>query len=221
MFLLIIFHIFFSRCDFTQLCQSDGCIYRDIPFGGSSQLVKHQVRELNFHLTPVIDLKSNSISYEGLTFWKYNEVESVTFRFNAVDQLDGVFIYMKPDEKNVYPELLDLYLDVQEEIIKSGKYDSLEFQYKYKYPFGEGTQKEALDGDYTYQEMDALEQDGTQRLSVRRFGQVYSRFKSKTLPIELTLMISYVRYLQRPGGHFVVLLSFEDKSRSHILNSGF
>ena len=221
MFLLILIHIFFSRCDFTQLCQSEGCIYNDIPFGASSQLVQYQVRELNFHLTPVIDEKSNSISYEGLSFWKYNEVQSVTFRFNAVDQLDGVFIYMTPDEKNVYPELLDLYLDVQEEIIKSGKYDSVEFKYAYKYPFGEGTQQEALDGDYTYQEMDALEQDGTQRLSPRRFGQVHSRFQSKTLPVELTLMISYVRYLQRPGGHFVVLLSFEDKSRSNILNSGF
>lgn len=221
MILYILIHIFFSRCDFSQLCQENGCIYNDIPFGASSQLVKHQVRGLNFHLTPVIDLKSNSISYEGLTFWKYNEVSSVTFRFNYVDQLDGVFIYMEPTEDNNYPELLSLYLDVQKEVINSGKYDSIDFRYSFNNPFLEGSLEDALNGNYTYQELDAIRQDGSQRISDIRFGQVWSRFKSKTLPIELTLMISYVRYLQRPGGHFVVLLSFEDKSRSHILNSGF
>ena len=221
MFLLIIAYIIFSRCDFTQLCQENGCVYQNIPFGASSKLIQYQVRELNFHLTPVIDEKSNSISYEGLSFWKYNEVSSVTFRSNANDQLDGVFVYMEPDEKNSYPELFSLYKDVQKEIINSGKYYSVEFRYKYKHPFYETSEEEALNGNYTYQEMEALLQDGSQRISDNRFGQVWSRFKSKTLPIELILMISYVRYLQRPGGHFVVLLSFEDINRREILHSGF
>ena len=221
MIILTLIQIFFAGCNFSQLCQDNGCIYQNIPFGASSQLVQYQIKDIDFHLTPVIDLKSNSISYEGLSFWKYNEVSSVTFRFNNINELDGVSIYMEPDEKNYYPELFSLYKDVQTEITRSEKYDSVEFRYEFKEPFLETSEEEAINRNYTYQEMEALIQDGTQRVSDNRFGQVWSRFKSKALPIELTLMISYVRYLQRPGGHFVVLLSFEDINRREILHSGF
>lgn len=221
MFILTLIYIFFSSCDFTQQCEENGCIYNDIPFGSSLQLVKEQVREINFHLTPVLDEKSNSISYEGLNFWKYNEVSSVTFRFNKINQLDGIFIYMEPNEVNAYPELFHLYVDIQKDIISSEKYDTIETKYEFKHPFDSTNISNALAGIFTQQELDALEQDGSQRMTVNRFGQVWSRFKSKNLPIEATVMISYVRYLQRTGGHFVVILSFEDISRSGLLNSGF
>lgn len=220
MLIEFILRLFFASCGFTQLCEENGCIYKDIPFGSSVQLVEQQVKNINFHLTPVVDEKSNSISYEGLNFWKYNEVTSVTFRFNDVNQLDGVFVYLEPNEVNAYPELLHFYLDIQQDIITSEKYDTIETKYEFKPPFFHTTLDSALNGFFTQQELDALEQDGSQRISANRFSQVWTKFKSKNLPIELTLMISYVRYLQRPGGHFVVLISFEDKSRNNILNSG-
>ena len=219
--IILLIQLIFAQCNFTQLCAENGCIYDGIPFGSSPELVKQQIRHINFNIKPVYDVNSKSLLYQGLSFWKYTEVNEVTFRFNDNDELSGVYVYFEPEDRTKYPELFDLYLDVRQGIEQSGKYDSVEYRYKFKNPYPEATEKEAIDGNFSYQEMDALKQDGSPRISNGRFGQVWSKFKSKNLPIKVTLMITYVQYLEQSGGHFVDYLAFEDTSRYHIKKSGF
>lgn len=203
-------------------CDLFGCVAGGIPFGTPKEIVMLKMKQLSESSNIVTEVASNSVHYDKFMYWRHEETTDFSFRFNSNDELDMVNAYLQPQEYSSYPQLFNLYMQVRDEIVESCRYDSVEFIYKFRDPYGNGTEAEALAGTFTFSEMAALRQDANQKTSKYRYAKVWSIFKSKEHPeISLKVMIAYVQYSNvQDDGAYCVYVEYEDTVRSKFRKSG-
>lgn len=199
-FILVLNMFFGQMLDFSEQCTQTVCVIKNIPFGVGRSTVQYQMR----YIAPSIAMReskgSDSYQYKDFKFQGIVQARYTHFVFNPMNQLEEVSINFTPRDNfnSEYPEVINLYFALRERVIESGQYDSVEFVYSFKNPFEGTTEKEAIQGEFTYQEEMALRRDGNGYLNKFRFAKIWSIFKSKKDP-DVRLIISVALQEQTQG----------------------
>ncbi len=184
MILLMLTLIFGQMVDFSEECKSTPCVIDHIPFGIGRETVDWQMHN-------IAPLAKRSIydggivyHYEGYKFQGIQQTRFVEFIFSSSGFLREIGMFLTPSENgdNEFPEVLNLYFTLRDRLLESGLYDSVEFVYSFKHPYQGTTEQEAMNGEFSYLEENALLQDRNGNLSKYRFGKVWSIMKNRKYP---------------------------------------
>jgi hypothetical protein len=179
--------------NFQVECDSVPCVIDNIPFGVGRETVDWQMRQIAPLASRTIFDGGIVYHYDGYKFQGIQQSRFVDFIFSTNGALREIGVFLSPtaNDDNRFPEVLNLYFTMRDRIVESRLYDSVEFVYSFKRPYSGTPEKDAIAGDFTGQEEDALIQDRNGNLSKYRFGKVWSIFKNRKHPsLMVTLSVA-------------------------------
>lgn len=184
MILLMMTLLFGQMIDFSEECDSTPCVIDHIPFGIGPETVDWQMHNIAPLSTRTVYDGGIVYHYDNYKFQGIQQTRFVEFIFSSSGFLREIGMYLTPSENgdNEFPEVLNLYFTLRDRIIESGLYDSVEFVYSFRHPYEGTTEREAMNGEFSYLEENALLQDRNGNLSKYRFGKVWSIFKNRKHP---------------------------------------
>jgi hypothetical protein len=184
MILLMMTLLFGQMIDFSEVCDSTPCVIDHIPFGIGPETVDWQMHNIAPLSTRTVYDGGIVYHYDNYKFQGIQQTRFVEFIFSSSGFLREIGMYLTPSENgdNEFPEVLNLYFTLRDRIIESGLYDSVEFVYSFRHPYEGTTEREAMNGEFSYLEENALLQDRNGNLSKYRFGKVWSIFKNRKHP---------------------------------------
>lgn len=184
MILLMMSLLFGQMIDFSDVCDSTPCVIDHIPFGIGRETVDWQMHNIAPLATRSIYDGGMVYHYDGYKFQGIQQTRFVEFIFSSSGFLREIGMFITPTENgdNEYPEVLNLYFTIRDRLKESGLYDSVEFVYSFKHPYEGTTEREAMKGEFSYLEENALLQDRNGNLSKYRFGKVWSIMKNRKYP---------------------------------------
>jgi len=208
--------IFGQQIDLSADCKTGICVIDNIPFGVGRETADWQMHQIAPAAVREVREGGAVIAYHGYKFQGIQETRDFQFVYSAKGQLQEIGMILAPTENdNHYPTVINLYFTIRDAIQASELYDSVEFCYKFKSPYNGTTEKEAMDGDLSGSEEDALKQDQNGKLSKYRFGKVWSIFQNrKNHAIKAILSVS----IPESGDQPVVLLQYKD---ARLSNGGY
>lgn len=181
MILMILALLFGQQIDFKSECDSGKCVINGVPFGILPEAVAWQMNAIAPSDAPKVLDGGATLLYRGYKFHGRSESRFTQFAFNAKGSLMSVSTAMTPsDEPYEFPEVMNLYFALRDEIQNSGLYDSIEFMYSFKEPFLGTSEKDVLEGNFSNLEVAALKQDRNGNLSRYRFAKIWAIFQNKT-----------------------------------------
>lgn len=184
MILLMLTMLFGQMIDMSEECQATPCVIDHLPFGVGRETVEWQMH----YIAPNAVVKSEDggmiARYSDYKFQGFIQTRLVDFVFSSDGHLREIGVLLSPDPKGEsrYPAVLNLYFTMRDKLVESGLYDSVEYVYSFKNPYMGTTEAEAMNGEFSEQEEDALAQDQNGYLSKYRFGKVWSIFRNKQHP---------------------------------------
>jgi len=218
MLLYILMMVFGQVIDFSDRCAASTCVIKDLPFGVGVETIDWQMKQKAPYANRVVLNGGSSIHYIGYKFQGMVETYDFNCFFNESGQFGAMSAIFKPSNGDYeYPEILNLYFTLRDQIISSEQYDSVEFQYAFKEPFRGTTEREAIEGIYSYLEDAALKQDKNDRMSKYRFGKVWAKFKHKNNPnVRAVVLLSYIEDHGNTDSQLYVTVSYGDTTILHI-----
>lgn len=184
MIYLILSLIFGQMVDYSVECDSAPCVIDHIPFGVGRETVDWQMHNIAPLATRTIYDGGTVYHYDGYKFQGIQQTRFVEFIFSSTGYLREIGMFLTPSEgmADEFPEVLNLYFTLRDRIVESGLYDSVEYVYSFKTPYEGNTEAEAMKGEFTLLEEDALRQDRNGNLSRHRFGKVWSILRNRKHP---------------------------------------
>ena len=204
--------IFGQEIDFTAQCEKGMCVVDNIPFGIGRDAVDWQVGNKAPGAVKTVANAGGTVHYVGYRFEGMVETKDVIFNFNGKGQMNDISVVLSPGEGEYeYPEVVNLYFTLRDQIAISGLYDSVEYVYDFKTPFSGTSEKDAMEGSYSGIEADALRQDRNGRMSQHRFGKIWSIFQNIKRPsVKAILMVSYLEGSNEADSNLYVTLEYKD-----------
>lgn len=218
MLLYILMMIFGQSINYADRCEESGCALDNIPFGLPAETVDWQMKQKAPLAKKFVINGGRSIHYMGYKFQNMVETYDFNVFFNENGRFGAFSAMLKPSVRHYeYPEILNLYFTVRDQIANSGEYDSVDFQYTFKAPYSGTTEKEAMEGSFSNLEDAALKQDKNDRMSKYRFGKVWAKFRNKQYPnIRAVVLLSYIEDHESNDSQLYVTVSYGDTSVIHV-----
>ena len=204
--------IFGQELDFASQCEKGLCVVDNVPFGIGRDAVDWQISNKAPGAVKTATNAGGTLHYAGYRFEGMVETKDVLFNFNGKGQLNDISVVLAPGEGEYeYPEVVNLYFTIRDQMVSSGIYDSVEFMYDFKAPFSGTSEKDAMEGSYSGIEANALRQDRNGRMSPHRFGKIWSIFQNTKRPsVKAILMVSYLEGSDESDNNLYVTIEYKD-----------